>query len=224
MSDATVRLTAALDGRYSIERELGAGGMATVYLAEDVRHHRKVALKVLRPDLAATLGPERFLREIEIAANLTHPHVLPLYDSGEADWFLFYVLPYIEGESLRDRLVREGELPIGEVVRILRDVVDALAHAHDQGVVHRDIKPDNVMLSGRHALVTDFGVAKAVSEATGRHSSPRWGWRSGRPPTCRPSRPRRRITSITVQISMRWARWPTSCSRVGLRSCTRVRS
>ena len=169
MSDATVRLTAALDGRYSIERELGAGGMATVYLAEDVRHHRKVALKVLRPDLAATLGPERFLREIEIAANLTHPHVLPLYDSGEADGFLFYVLPYIEGESLRDRLVREGELPIGEVVRILRDVVDALAHAHDQGVVHRDIKPDNVMLSGRHALVTDFGVAKAVSEATGRH-------------------------------------------------------
>ena len=169
MSDPITRLNAALDGRYAIERELGAGGMATVYLAEDVRHHRKVALKVLRPDLAATLGPERFLREIEIAANLTHPHILPLYDSGEADGFLFYVLPYIEGESLRDRLVREGELPVGEVVRILRDVVDALAHAHDHGLVHRDIKPDNVMLSGRHALVTDFGVAKAVSEATGRH-------------------------------------------------------
>ena len=169
MSDPVVRLNAALEGRYAIEREVGAGGMATVYLAEDVRHHRKVALKVLRPDLAATLGPERFLREIEIAANLTHPHILPLYDSGEADGFLFYVLPYIEGESLRDRLVREGELPVGEVVRILRDVVDALAHAHDHGLVHRDIKPDNVMLSGRHALVTDFGVAKAVSEATGRH-------------------------------------------------------
>ena len=168
MSDPIIRLNAALEGRYSVERELGAGGMATVYLAEDSRHHRKVALKVLRPDLAATLGPERFLREIEIAAGLTHPHILPLHDSGEADGFLFYVLPYIDGESLRDRIVREGELPIGEAVRILRDVVDALAHAHDQGVVHRDIKPDNVMLSGRHALVTDFGVAKAVSEATGR--------------------------------------------------------
>ena len=169
MSDPVARLNAALEGRYSIERELGEGGMATVYLAEDVRHHRKVALKVLRPDLAATLGPERFLREIEIAAGLTHPHIVPLHDSGEADGFLFYVLPYIEGESLRDRLVREGELPITEAIRILRDVVDGLAHAHDHGVVHRDIKRDNVMLSGRHALVTDFGVAKAVSEATGRH-------------------------------------------------------
>ena len=169
MSDPVPRLNAALEGRYSIERELGAGGMATVYLAEDVRHHRKVAVKVLRPDLAAMLGPERFLREIEIAAALTHPHIVPLHDSGEADGFLFYVLPYIEGESLRDRLVREGELPVGEVVRILRDVVDALAHAHDHGLVHRDIKPDNVMLSGRHALVMDFGVAKAVSQATELH-------------------------------------------------------
>ena len=169
MSDTVSRLNTALEGRYVIERELGAGGMATVYLADDVRHHRKVAVKVLRPDLAATLGPERFLREIEIAAGLTHPHILPLHDSGEAEGFLFYVLPYVEGESLRDRLVREGELPITEAVRILRDVVDALAYAHDHGVVHRDIKPDNVMLSGRHALVMDFGVAKAVSEATGRH-------------------------------------------------------
>ena len=139
VADAITRLNAALEGRYAIERELGEGGMAIVYLAEDVRHHRKVALKVLRPDLAATLGTERFLREIEIAANLTHPHILPLHDSGEADGFLFYVLPYVEGESLRDRLVREGELPVSEAVRILRDVVDALAHAHHQGVVHRDI-------------------------------------------------------------------------------------
>ena len=169
MSDPVSRLNAALEGRYVIERELGAGGMATVYLADDVRHHRKVAVKVLRPDLAATLGPDRFLREIEIAAGLTHPHILPLHDSGEAEGFLFYVLPYVEGESLRDRLVREGELPITEAVRILRDIVDALAYAHEHGVVHRDIKPDNVMLSGRHALVMDFGVAKAVSEATGRH-------------------------------------------------------
>ncbi len=116
MSDPITRLNAALAGRYAIERELGEGGMATVYLAEDVRHRRKVALKVLRPDLAATLGTERFLREIEIAANLTHPHILPLHDSGEADGFLFYVLPYVEGESLRDRLIREGELPISGAV------------------------------------------------------------------------------------------------------------
>jgi hypothetical protein len=122
----------------------------------------------LRPDLAATLGPDRFLREIELAARLTHPHILPLHDSGEADGFLFYVMPYIKGESLRDKLAKEGELPVPDAVRILRDVVDALAHAHAEGVVHRDIKPDNVLLPGRHAVVTDFGVAKAVSEATGR--------------------------------------------------------
>jgi serine/threonine-protein kinase len=168
MADLLERLKAALADRYRIERELGSGGMATVYLAEDLKHRRQVAVKVLRPELAAALGPDRFLREIRIAANLHHPHILPLYDSGEADGFLYYVMPYEEGQSLRDKLAREGELPIAEAVRIPRDVVDALAHAHEQGVVHRDIKPDNVMLSGRHALVTDFGVAKAVSEATGR--------------------------------------------------------
>ena len=140
--------------------------MATVYLAEDVRHRRKVAVKVLRPELAAALGPERFLKEIEIAAQLQHPHILPLHDSGEADGFLFYVMPYVEGQSLRDRLAKGGELPVAAAVRILRDVADALSAAHAHGVVHRDIKPDNVMLSGRHALVTDFGVAKAVSHAT----------------------------------------------------------
>ncbi len=162
------RLAAALSDRYRLERELGQGGMATVYLADDVRHGRKVAIKVLRPELAATLGPDRFLQEVRIAAKLTHPHILPLHDSGEADGFLFYVMPYIEGESLRDRLKREVELPVPEAARIIREVVDALAHAHSQGVVHRDIKPDNVMLSGRHALVTDFGVAKAISESTGQ--------------------------------------------------------
>ncbi len=168
MNEHFDRLKAALADRYAIERELGSGGMATVYLAEDLKHHRKVAVKVLRPDLAAALGPERFLREIEIAANLTHPHIVPLYDSGEADGFLYYVLPYIEGESLRAKLAREGELPITDAVRILRDVVDALTDAHAHGVVHRDIKPDNVLLTKHHAVVTDFGVAKAVSEATGR--------------------------------------------------------
>ena len=168
MSDVLERLRSALADRYAIDAELGAGGMATVYLAEDLKHHRQVAVKVLRPDLAATLGPERFLREIEVAAQLHHPHILPLYDSGEADGFLYYVMPYEEGQSLREKLVKEGELPVTEAVRVLRDVVDALAHAHEEGVVHRDIKPENIMLSGRHALVTDFGVAKAISEATGR--------------------------------------------------------
>jgi tRNA A-37 threonylcarbamoyl transferase component Bud32/TolB-like protein len=164
------RLKAALADRYALEREIGAGGMATVYLAEDLKHQRKVAVKVLRPDLAATLGAERFNREIAIAANLQHPHILPLHDSGEADGFLYYVMPYVEGPTLRHRLVREGELPVAEAVRILRDVTDAVAAAHAQGVVHRDLKPENVMLSGRHALVADFGVAKAVREATGRHT------------------------------------------------------
>ncbi len=161
------RLKQALEGRYAIDREIGEGGMAIVYLATDVRHHRKVALKVLRPELAATMGPERFLQEVRVTANLQHPHILPLFDSGEADGFLYYVMPFLEGESLRDRVAREGELPVGEAIRILKEVVDALAAAHAAGVVHRDIKPDNVMLSGRHAVVTDFGVAKAVSEAAG---------------------------------------------------------
>ncbi len=161
-------LRAALAGRYEIKEEIGQGGMATVYLADDLRHERQVAVKVLRPDLAAALGAERFLREIKIAANLTHPHILPLFDSGEAEGFLYYVMPYIKGDTLRERIDKEVELPVAEAVRIIREVTDALALAHSEGVVHRDIKPDNVMLSGRHAMVMDFGVAKAVSEATGR--------------------------------------------------------
>jgi eukaryotic-like serine/threonine-protein kinase len=168
MPDIPSRLVEALSDRYRLERELGQGGMATVYLAEDLKHRRKVALKVLRPELAATLGPERFLREIELAAKLQHPHILPLHDSGEAQGFLYYVMPFVDGENLRGRLTRRGELPIQEAIRLLAEVADALSYAHSQGVVHRDIKPDNVLLSGRHALVTDFGVAKAVSEATGR--------------------------------------------------------
>jgi serine/threonine protein kinase len=170
VTDATASALAdALRDRYRLERELGQGGMATVYLAEDVRHRRQVAVKVLRPELAATLGSDRFFREIEVAARLQHPHILPLLDSGEAGGFYFYVMPYVAGESLRERLARVGELPVHDAVKILAEVVDALAAAHAMGVVHRDIKPDNVMLSGRHALVMDFGVAKAVSEATGRN-------------------------------------------------------
>ena len=167
MPDLLNRLQQALADRYAIERELGAGGMATVYLAEDLRHHRKVALKVLRPEIAATIGAGRFAREIEVAARLQHPNIVPLLDSGEAAGFFFYVMPFIEGESLRDRLARSGALAIPDAVRILIEVADALAHAHAHGVVHRDIKPGNVLLSGRHALVADFGVAKAVTEATG---------------------------------------------------------
>lgn len=167
-SDHLERLTGALGDHYRIERQLASGGMATVYLAQDLKHHRNVAIKVLRPELAAVIGSDRFLREIEIAAHLTHAHILPVYDSGEADALLYYVMPYVEGESLRAKLVRERKLPIPEAVRILRDVVDALASAHRHGVVHRDIKPDNVLLAENHAYVTDFGVAKAVSEAAGR--------------------------------------------------------
>jgi eukaryotic-like serine/threonine-protein kinase len=164
-----MRLTAALADRYRIERELGAGGMATVYLAEDIRHRRQVAIKVLRPDLAASLGPDRFTQEIEIAARLQHPHILGVFDSGSADGFLYYVMPYVDGESLRERLTRQGELPVHEAVRLLAEIADALGHAHSRGVVHRDIKPENVMLSGRHALVMDFGVAKALNEASGQN-------------------------------------------------------
>ena len=167
MSDQATRLATALTGSYRIDREVGAGGMATVYLAHDLKHDRKVALKVLRPELAAVLGAERFVQEITTTAALQHPHILPLFDSGTADGFLYYVMPFVEGESLRQRLAREGQLPIHDAVRILREVVDALAYAHERGIVHRDIKPDNVMLSGRHAVVTDFGVAKAVSAAGG---------------------------------------------------------
>jgi len=168
MSNTLDRLKSALADRYEIERQVGQGGMATVYLARDIRHQREVAIKVLRPDLAAALGPERFLREIRIAANLNHPHILPLFDSGEADGFLYYVMPYVEGDTLRTKIEKEGELPVAEAVKIIREIADALAFAHSKGVVHRDIKPDNVMLTGGHAVVTDFGVAKAISEATGR--------------------------------------------------------
>jgi serine/threonine protein kinase/Tfp pilus assembly protein PilF len=159
------RLREALSQSYTIDRELGRGGMATVYLAQDSKHERLVALKVLHPDLAATLGPERFLREIKLAARLNHPHILPLHDSGEADGFLYYVMPYVEGESLRERLDRERQLPIEEAVHHARSIASALDYAHRQQIVHRDIKPENVMLYEGEAMVMDFGIAKAVSSA-----------------------------------------------------------
>jgi dienelactone hydrolase len=164
---AQQRLQAVLAGRYRVVREVGAGGMATVYLAEDLRHGRKVAVKVLRPELASTVGPARFLREIDVAAQLNHPNILSLLDSGSENGIMYYVMPYIDGASLRERLA-SGQMPVAEAVRILREVVDALAEAHRRGIVHRDIKPDNVMISGRHALVTDFGVARAVGDPSSK--------------------------------------------------------
>jgi serine/threonine-protein kinase len=167
MLTAPGRLAAALDDRYRIERELGQGGMATVYLAHDLKHDRKVALKVLKPELAAVLGAERFVQEIKTTASLQHPHILPLFDSGTADGFLFYVMPFIQGETLRERLNRETQLPVDEAVRITTDVADALQCAHEQGVIHRDIKPENILLANGRPLVADFGIALAVSAAAG---------------------------------------------------------
>jgi Tol biopolymer transport system component/tRNA A-37 threonylcarbamoyl transferase component Bud32 len=165
MDEVLERLNAALAGRYAVERELGHGGMAVVYLAEDLKHHRRVALKILRPELAASVGSQRFLREIEIAATLTHPHILPLYDSGEADGLLYYVMPFVAGESLRDRLSRERRLPVADALAITTEAADALGHAHALGVIHRDIKPENILLEAGHAVVSDFGIARAVSAA-----------------------------------------------------------
>jgi len=161
------RLRAALEDRYAIDREIGRGGMAVVYQATDLKHGRDVAIKVLLPELTASLGAERFLREIETAAKLNHPHILPLHDSGEADGFLFYVMPYVDGESLQVRLDREGALPIDESLQIAREVAGALAYAHRNDVVHRDVKPANVLLSEGHAVIADFGIARAISEAGG---------------------------------------------------------
>ena len=160
-------LVTALTERYHIERELGAGGMATVYLAEDVKHRRKVALKVLRPELAAVLGGERFLKEIQVTAGLQHPRILGLFDSGEAEGFLYYVMPYVEGESLRQRLTREGMLPVADALRIATEIASALDYAHRHGVIHRDIKPENILLYDGEAMLADFGIALAVQEAGG---------------------------------------------------------
>ncbi|MGE5803704.1 MAG: protein kinase domain-containing protein [Gemmatimonadota bacterium] len=165
MQDLQARLAAALAGRYTIEREIGRGGMSLVFLARDLRNERLVALKVLRPELAQALGSERFLREIKVAATLAHPHILPLFDSDVVDGLLYYTMPYVEGESLRHRLQRERRLPIADAMQIARDVADALAYAHSQNIVHRDIKPENILIEAGHAVVSDFGIARAISAA-----------------------------------------------------------
>jgi len=190
LTNPEARLTTALADRYRIIRELGQGGMATVYLAEDLKHHRQVAIKVLRPELAAALGADRFLREIETTANLRHPHILPLFDSGALTTddsltnhdsrLLFYVMPYVEGESLRSRLDREKQLPLDAALQIAREVGDALSYAHTRGVIHRDIKPENILLESGHAVVADFGIARAV-DAAGAESLTATGMSIGTP-------------------------------------------
>jgi serine/threonine-protein kinase len=167
MPDPIARLTAALADRYRLEGELGQGGMATVYLAEDLRHRRRVAIKVLKPELAAVLGADRFVQEITTTAQLQHPHILPLFDSGTADGFLYYVMPYIQGETLRNKLDREHQFGVEEAVKIATDVADALDYAHRHGVIHRDIKPENILLHDGRPMVADFGIALALSAAAG---------------------------------------------------------
>ncbi len=168
LDDVIDRLRAGLEGRYTIERQLGRGGMATVYLAFDLKHQRQVALKLLHPEFAAVVGPERFLREIDIAATLSNPHILPLYDSGQVDGLLYYVMPYVSGESLQDRLDRETQLPIDAALAITRDIAAGLSYAHGQGLVHRDIKPGNILLDGDSAVLADFGIARAVDVVAGQ--------------------------------------------------------
>ena len=165
MTELSERLQAALGTAYRVEKELGGGGMSRVFVAEETRLTRRVVIKVLPPDLALEMRTDRFNREIQLSASLQHPHIVPLLAAGGADDLLYYTMPFVEGEPLRTKLNREGELPVRDAVRILKDVADALAYAHARGVVHRDIKPDNVLLSGHHAVVADFGVAKAVSQA-----------------------------------------------------------
>jgi len=167
MIDLLERLKSALGDRYAVEREIGRGGMAAVFLAEDLKHHRQVAIKVLHPEISSDVATERFFREIEIVAGLTHPHILPLHDSGQADGLLYCVMPFIEGESLLDRLQREKQLPVEEALQITREVADALGYAHERGIIHRDIKPANILLHEGHAVVADFGIARALEQAGG---------------------------------------------------------
>ncbi len=198
MTDIMSRLTAALGDKYAFERELGAGGMATVYLARDLKHDREVAVKVLLPELSASIGGERFEREIRVAGRLQHPHILGMFDSGVADGLLYYVMPFVKGQSLRDRIDNEGQLPIDDALHIILEVLDAIGYAHEQQIIHRDLKPENILLQGGHALVADSGspglpkraeaTQTGMSLGTPSYMAPSRGWgrRSAPPPTLRP--------------------------------------
>jgi serine/threonine-protein kinase len=214
MTDTLARLTAALGQSYRVDRELGAGGMATVYLAHDLKHERDVAIKVLHPDLGAALGADRFLAEIKTTAKLQHPHILPLLDSGAADGLLYYVMPYVKGETLRARLER-GPVPIAEAAELLRNVLQALQYAHDAGIVHRDIKPENILLASGTAVVADFGIAKALSTSrtqAGMTMLTQAGTAVGTPAYMAPSRPLVIRTPTSAPICMRGGSSPTKCS------------
>ena len=212
------RLTTALEGRYLIEREIGRGGMATVYLARDLRHDRRVALKVLDPELGAVLGVERFLSEIRVTANLQHPNLLPLFDSGEADGLLFYVMPFVEGETLRARLDREKQLPVDEAVRIAAAIAGALDYAHRHGVIHRDLKPENILLQDGQPLVADFGIALAVSNAGGARIT-QTGLSLGTPQYMSPEQATGdRVDRRRAPTSTRSARCCTRCSPASRRT------
>jgi serine/threonine-protein kinase len=189
VTHALATIAQALQDRYELGRELGSGGMATVYLAQDLRHERPVAIKILRPEIAAGVGAERFLREVRLAARLQHPHILPVFDSGGAAGLLWYAMPYVEGESLRHRLARDGSVRLDECLRLTREVADALDYAHRRGVIHRDVKPANILLSDGHALLADFGVARGLSGGPADRPGPRdtalteIGMSVGTPPT-----------------------------------------
>ena len=207
------RLAAALADRYLLERELGRGGMATVYLAQDLRHTRSVALKVLHPELAQALGPERFLREIQIAARLQHAHILPLFDSGTADGLPYYAMPYIEGESLRARMTRERQLDLTDALRISREIAAALGHAHAQGIVHRDIKPENILLTREGSvLVADFGIARAAA-AAGVEKLTETGLSLGTPAYMSPEQAAGTTSWMAAATSTPWAVCSTRCWR-----------
>ena len=223
MNGAPPRLATALSGRYRIERALGAGGMATVYLADDLKHDRKVAIKVLKPELAAVLGAERFVAEIKTTAAMSHPHILPLFDSGEADGFLFYVMPYIEGETIREKLNRETQFGVDEAVRIAREVADALDYAHRHGVIHRDIKPENILLHDGRAMVMDFGIALAVIAAAGGRMT-ETGLSLGTPHYMSRSRRRPTRRSPRARTSTAWRACCTRCSPVSRRTWAPRRS
>ena len=213
------RLSNALADRYRVARELGAGGMATVYLAHDLKHERDVAIKVLHPDLGAALGAERFLSEIKTTAKLQHPHILPLLDSGAADGLLYYVMPYVRGETLRARLERERQLPTIDALRIAAEVAGALHHAHLQGIIHRDIKPENILLQDGHALVADFGIALAVQQAGGQRIK-KTGLSLGTPAYMSPEQASAERTSGAPQFRQ----WLPTRSRARSRSCRLIAS